>query len=612
MVINATGSVVGLLGEPATPKPVLFVGAGLSCEIGFPSWTQLMNELTELGVEHDRLSRREVRLVAGLLKSGEYLAAGEVLRGRIGRLVDDFLRQRFATLPHHFGSYEYLVRLPFAGIVTTNYDACIETAYAKHFGSPIVTLHPEETAHIGAIGLGEPFLLKLHGDARRGTSVLSATDYAVVESNEALQAAVASMFLSHPVVFLGYGMSDRDILAPLANLKSMYGGAAAQKIALLPSKLSKQDRARLEEDFRIDIATYDASRGHESVGKTVREAFVLYESRQDRDLAHSTADFAEIFTSTPELFRDRLVNRVEADLAFLTSTSPQWGPFIGSDPRAANIAEMLMAVSASEAYVGHSIPMSRAIQDLVAMTERGRVKSLSLAVTNIQTQALALLGLAGWRDLDDSAARNSEETGAWLLANARPDGWPRFDGDKDVSLVTTLSALTALTVAGFDVEAIWASFREGLASVFAAESAREHQLVSVLAGWASIYLHERWARSGLNLADSALLDRVIEVLANPNAALEDSIERLPYVESTGITGWRSWIHPTAAICALGLIPWLATRPERPVRLALGRCVSKLLAMNTPENSSDQTIFRMMYRVMAISRYGAHVNASQPS
>jgi len=596
------GTMLALLSETASPKPILFIGAGVSCEVGFPSWTQLMREIVALGLERQRLRNGDVKVVESLLKSGDYLAAGEVLRGKLGRLVDDFLRRRFATLPPHFGSYEYLVRLPYAGIITTNYDACIETAYAKHFGSPLLTLHLEEPEHIGAIGRGEPFLLKLHGDARRGTAVISASDYSVIEHNQPLQAALSSLFLTHPVAFLGYGMSDNDILTPLGKLRSTYTGAAAQKIALLPETISGRERTRLEEDFRVDVETYDPAHGHRQVGATIREAFLRHEAAEGRDAARSGADFTEVFTFAPPLFHERLAKRADADLAFLDASSSRWGPFLGSDARAANIAEMLLAISTSRAYADHQVPASDPIRDLLAMMDGGRVKSLSLTVSNLQTQALALLALAAWSELDADARTGLRVAAEWLLANARPDGWPRFDGDDPVCVVTTLSALTALTVAGLDAEPIWAAFRGRLAVQLRGDSDGDQGMAPVIAGWTLILLHQRSTRFTPDAPDLALRDQAVDVLTDPTISFDDVAEPLPYTEASGAVGWRTWRHPTASIAVLGLAPWLSDHPVPTVRAALGRCFAQLLMMRTPENSAEKFLFPMMYRVMAIARY----------
>lgn len=109
-------------------RAVLLVGSGTSIPVGYPSWPQLLDELrnsvvpelAQFPVDLDLLGRAE--LVRTALKAH---------RDRVDRQrqFDQYLSGRFASrTPSHTQVHRTLVRLPFCGFVTTNYDPAIEAA----------------------------------------------------------------------------------------------------------------------------------------------------------------------------------------------------------------------------------------------------------------------------------------------------------------------------------------------------------------------------------------------------------------------------------------------------------------------------------------------------
>jgi len=592
----------GLMGGSGTPGPVLFIGAGISSEIGFPTWRQFMQELIDHGLRSGRMKEQNAQLCIGLLDSGDYLAAGEHLRHELGPRVDRHIRERFSKAPQNLGSYDYLVRLPFAGIITTNYDSCLETAYARHHRLPILTLHPDDPGQLGLAGSGQPFLLKLHGDAARGSAVVSASDYTRIERNEPLQTLLSAVFFSHPIVFLGYGVSDRDILTPLAKLASLYTGATAPKLALMPDTLRAEDRLKLEDTYRVDVAAYGTANGHKPVGMLIRTAFADHESRSGRHITQAPEDFAEIVSFEPALCREALVACVERDISYLMKLPHHWGPSIDNPPRAANIAEMLLALKASQGWSQHQAPPSSALRSLLDMAaEEGRIKSLTMPVTNLQTHASSVLAIGAWADLDPEAPGYLEDALDWLESQAHPEGWPRFSGDADVSQVCTLVSLLALTRHGRDADSIWHIVRPKISAVLVRQLHPDKGMPTVIAGWTLMYLAEREKQSRPNEADVALRSIALELLNDPGLILDDELERLPYREGSGELGWRTWHHVTAAICALGLLAWRDQLGQQVVG-PLGRCVARLLAKRTAAEGEDTLVFPVIYRVLAISHF----------
>ena len=107
----------------------LFAGAGLSCLAGYPSWTGLLSKFAdayrslprqkaEIGRELDVLVKRNnIDIVSHPRSLGD--PGAEAL---VKVLQEVFFDHRTSE------AHKVLVRLPFAGYVTTNYDRCFEMA----------------------------------------------------------------------------------------------------------------------------------------------------------------------------------------------------------------------------------------------------------------------------------------------------------------------------------------------------------------------------------------------------------------------------------------------------------------------------------------------------
>jgi hypothetical protein len=164
-------------------KPILLAGAGCSVDLGYPDWWTLVHEI-----------RDELAPGIAIDESMDLKDAAELVKRECARDADGecafsrYLGQRFSPRRPNSGPLqERVVRLGFAGLVTTNYDVVLETAvqarYSGYSCQPVNLCDPERNYLVLDFfrELGQepcPYVLHLHGCFDRPANiVLARSDY---------------------------------------------------------------------------------------------------------------------------------------------------------------------------------------------------------------------------------------------------------------------------------------------------------------------------------------------------------------------------------------------------------------------------------------------------
>src|SRR5262245_17365082 len=109
---------------------VLFAGAGLSAQAGFPTWVQFVPSLLEWAIRTQGIDRQFVPGLREAVEMGDYdLVADHAvshLRGREDNLIR-YLKHKFRTRPNRATPvHRSLKTIPFAAALTTNFDNLLE------------------------------------------------------------------------------------------------------------------------------------------------------------------------------------------------------------------------------------------------------------------------------------------------------------------------------------------------------------------------------------------------------------------------------------------------------------------------------------------------------
>lgn len=232
--------------------PILFAGSGLSRRyIGSPNWEGLLEQfaaLTNKSMPYYRgMAGNDLPRMASLIAEnfyGEWFDSSkyEDSRSAFEAQVQDFADPLKYEISRAIQCLDYLeedaVRnelQALAGahvhaIVTTNWDTILEDV----FKDLEVFVGQQDVLFATTQTVGE--IYKIHGSITDPTSlILTSKDYSVYwKKNPYLIAKLLTLFVEHPVLFIGYSLRDEHINHMLGNLISCL---TAEQIAVLNDRL---------------------------------------------------------------------------------------------------------------------------------------------------------------------------------------------------------------------------------------------------------------------------------------------------------------------------------------------------------------------------------------
>ncbi|MCK1388895.1 SIR2 family protein [Bradyrhizobium sp. 21] len=244
---------------------VLFCGSGVSASAGLPTWKQLLTNIVEQLAQEDPddPNQEELRRLIG---SGKLLEVADHCKDRLGRLYNDALSENLRDAGNAVPElHRIITQLPFASVVTTNYDKLLERAYASVGDLPKTPTHRDLDALGPLLFNGGFFVLKAHGDIDRPDSmVLTTRDYQeIIHANPSFNAVFSALLLTKAVLFVGYSLNDPDFRLLLDRQLTVFRGHVPERFALMTG-LGKVEREVLWRTARIRVIPYDEGH-HEQV-----------------------------------------------------------------------------------------------------------------------------------------------------------------------------------------------------------------------------------------------------------------------------------------------------------------------------------------------------------
>src|ERR1700722_2910260 len=197
---------------------ILFAGAGLSARAGVPTWNQFLSGLLDFASEHQVVDPATKQSFAAALSEGERNAVADGLVHAFGNQRDQlqqFLVQSFPEPKVLSQAHECIRKIPFAAVLTTNYDTLLEKTLPEFAGPGVYTTKDAESL-LDALAQKRKFILKLYGLIRRPeTLIFAPIEYQeAVSSNVSFSKFVEGIFFSRSFFFVGLSLEGiQDFLS---------------------------------------------------------------------------------------------------------------------------------------------------------------------------------------------------------------------------------------------------------------------------------------------------------------------------------------------------------------------------------------------------------------
>ena len=239
-----------LIGYLRGKEAIAFVGAGASAGL-YPLWPELIERLADVAVAQGRATEKDAARWKSDTSSSPQARVDAIVRKLGETALRNFLRETFgprsgADAKQYTPTHAALLRLPFRGYVTTNFDLALDFARAAiRAGTPSTGTPTWEDADIVHSWLtGDVFkppnacpILWLHGSYQRaGGIVLNGGTYATAYRPGLYRHTFHRLWAQDHLVFVGFGFNDpqftfmageilRDFTAP--------GGSTPRHIAIV-------------------------------------------------------------------------------------------------------------------------------------------------------------------------------------------------------------------------------------------------------------------------------------------------------------------------------------------------------------------------------------------
>lgn len=264
-----------------TRKCILFVGSGLSCAAGYPSWGDLVLRLVD---EAREVSGDRGKELDKLVENKDWFSLAEFARTRLA--PSDFgevLTEVLGDTGRPSRAHELIARTDFRGFITTNFDRLLEIHLTRVRSSMPTVFTTNGIVAMGmALFTPVPFLYKMHGDMSDGSSiVLTASDYdQMILFSPHTRSFLHGAMLNYTLLFVGYSLSDPDFQLVLRELSLMFQHRVPKHYALIPN-CGDFAKEHLLRRLNVQAIGYDPADDHREAADFLAElqAIAPYRSR---------------------------------------------------------------------------------------------------------------------------------------------------------------------------------------------------------------------------------------------------------------------------------------------------------------------------------------------
>ena len=424
---------------------IAFVGSGLSARAGLPTWRGFVEGLVEEAVTLGLMSRDTALHQRAAMKVGETNAVAD-------NVTSAFSKNREALLAYYRTActpadgvqpaiFAELRKIPFAGILTTNYDDLLSQAYAKT--NSLQRLTPRDSEQLLAmLSSGDQrFLLKLYGNLDQPDSMIfSPSDYQdLVRSNVAFSRFIEGLFFSRTMLFLGTSLEG---LVDYLGAFRFPSGVPRKHYALIAvSGAGWQAMAQtLKRRYNIEVLPYTVSPGFSEL-----DTFLSELAQQTTNI--TTAISPSAVESGPRLQRVELRN-IGPFKHLVLDFKTLWKVLLGDNGvgKSTILKSIAVAIVGSEGrqYAGRLLRAGEALGSVTLVTQKNpsgyvaEIQRVGLEA-EVVTRSGRVLETEGWVALAFPPLRAT----SWVSTRGPQGIGPRYPTAAD--LLPMLSGEVELT-----------------------------------------------------------------------------------------------------------------------------------------------------------------------
>jgi energy-coupling factor transporter ATP-binding protein EcfA2 len=300
---------------------VLFTGAGLPVQAGYPTMSEILGNLLERASE--RGNRDLQREILTALRDGRYAEVSELLALRLPKdAIVEGVEACFPSDPPPLPeAYESLRRIPFAGAISNSWDSLVEKAFRLR--EPVVVF-PTRSESSSPSMLEDTFVIaKPYGSVQEKDTFLFTPGEALqaVRSNPVFSRLLATLAGRNSVFYVGASLET--IQGFLSSIQ-FRADLAPRHFALVPRTADWSLQVELlASRFGVRLLGYVPSPGFPEVGKFL--AFLADEVKKIRPSAAPPSPIGKATLSEVKL------ENIGPFKSLTLQLNPQWNILLGNN-----------------------------------------------------------------------------------------------------------------------------------------------------------------------------------------------------------------------------------------------------------------------------------------
>lgn len=298
---------IEVLDTIAHKNAIAFIGSGASCEMGYPSWGDLVRgALKKLVPNKTSDDYKSIEKAIGQNRYPEALGYLEKVTSR-QKLCDAISELLTPSDTGTDSLYSILAKLPFACYLTTNYDDEM-LGHLKEVGrTGFGVLRNSKRDFYSFRDDMKNIVFKIHGDLSvPHEAIITSQDYSKFSSapeREYYRVRLQALFLMKRSVFVGYSLADRDLEIVLETLKQRCS-EISPAFMFLPTD-NKLDIEEYASRYGVRIIPYKAKGNDHSMLVRKLESYYKFLSKTDDQISRVSDDSLH----AAELYLFRVLNK---------------------------------------------------------------------------------------------------------------------------------------------------------------------------------------------------------------------------------------------------------------------------------------------------------------